>query len=353
MRRETDDPILTARDDAELDAAVGERVARAGAREEPPAEELAAIRAAARETFRSVHRAPRSPLRRFGPAIAAAAALLVAAVGVRLWSRDGEPAGTVAGSPAIVGHVELLHGDARLEGASVALETGAPIGARATLVSGGEPGSGVAVRLASGGELRVDAATRVRFESPSRIRLERGALYFDSQLGDPVAAGRSFEIVAAAMRFRHVGTQFEVRVGAAGDGPAVRLRVREGRVGFGAGEEAVAGEEVVVDASGRIGRGAVSTHGAAWRWVVAAAPIPRTEGWDVVRFLDWLGRETGRSIEFADPQLRAEAAAARLHGGLAGLTPDQAAEVVLESAGLAARAADGVLRIEDATAPER
>jgi hypothetical protein len=67
------------------------------------------------------------------------------------------------------------------------------------------------------------------------------------------------------------------------------------------------------------------------------------EGIAVTRYLDWLSRETGWRVEFADPAASARADSTILHGSIDHLTPVTSPGVVLESCGLGHRFENGAM----------
>jgi hypothetical protein len=71
--------------------------------------------------------------------------------------------------------------------------------------------------------------------------------------------------------------------------------------------------------------------------------MPEIEGMKVRRFLDWIAREAGWRVEFANRDASALADSVDLHGSIAHLTPLDATGVVLSSAGLEYRVSDGTL----------
>jgi hypothetical protein len=114
------------------------------------------------------------------------------------------------------------------------------------------------------------------------------------------------------------------------------------------GGEAVvtaAGEELTVHGDGRLDRARVAAAGPGWEWVLATAPRLDIEGVTVREFLDWVARETGLRIEFADREAAALADSVVLHGSIAHLSVDQALGTALASAGLGYRIADAVLEV--------
>jgi ferric-dicitrate binding protein FerR (iron transport regulator) len=296
----------------------------AGARPEPPAEDLARIKEVFRAEWREQVRRRTS---RRTPRLLALAAMLVAAAGLAWWLWSRGPA--VAPEPAA--HVESVSG-----GPAAGLEAGREILAGTEL----ETTSGrAALRLTEGSSLRLDTGTRVRLVSAAEVRLDRGAVYLDSGPG-----GRKVSVRTSLGVVSDVGTRFEVRLLA----ESLRIRVREGevRIAGGAGPgSAAAGEEVILLADGAVERHRVAPYGPEWDWVVEAAPPLAIDGLTLDQVLAGVARETGWTIDYEDEALAASAASIRVHGPAGGLAPDQALDVVLPGAGLSHRVVDGRLFI--------
>jgi hypothetical protein len=334
-----------------------------GARPTESPDELESVRAAARSAWQGRYGGRRRPAERrswlSGPIVAAAAAAAIVAVAIGLWLARGAGVPSLAAAAATVEHLSgeaswRAAGDA---GVTRAAAVGASIAGGSTLETATGTAAGanrVALRLAGGGSLRLDSGTRLRFVDAERIEIDRGAVYFDSAGARP---GSAIELVTPAGRFRDVGTQFELRVSAdtARSIPRARLRVREGSVRFEAGGGAPPviadrGLELAVASNGAVERTPIATFGDSWSWVAASAPPLEIEGIRVRRFLDWLAREQGLRLEFANPEAESIAAVHVLHGSLAGLTLDEAPAAVLASCGLEHEIADGRLRIAVRTA---
>lgn len=286
----------------------------AGARPEVPPEELARIKAAFRAEWQE--RVGRRRARRPGRLFLSLAASLLAALGLGLawWFWPSPPV-----PPA------------RVESRT---ETGEEIRPGTVLETAGEP---AAFRLQGGPSLRLDAGSRARPVSMSAVRLERGAVYVDSE-----ARGREGTVAVQTPLgvVREVGTQFEVRL----LGETVRVRVRTGAVRVGP-HRAEAGTELVLRADGSTARGRIAAYGPEWSWVLKAAPPIRIEGKILADVLDDVVRETGWTIRVEEESRAVVDAASRvvLHGDVGHLTPDQVPEVVLPGAGLDHRVVDGVL----------
>ena len=67
-------------------------------------------------------------------------------------------------------------------------------------------------------------------------------------------------------------------------------------------------------------------------------------------FLDWVAREGGWTIRFADEALRRSAPSIVLRGSIDGLTPEQALEAILPTCGLTHRIANGTVTIDRGSA---
>ena len=273
----------------------------------------------------------------------AAAAVLALAVGLTLRSDPVTP----PNPPQLVATLQAVTGTVRhLQPGS---ETGVP-GARLatgdTVLSGmavsTEPGARAALRLAGGPSLRLGYGTLVRFESASDLVLEAGRLYLDSGLSGEDTSSVSVRTVFGLVE--EIGTQFEVDV----RDQRIRVRVREGEVNLGREGRAwaaPAGVELSMGENGELSRGLVPIFGPHWDWILEIAPAFELEASRLESFLDWVGRETGWELQFADSGLQVSTADTILHGSIAGLRPDQALEAVLPTCGLVFREEGGTVTI--------
>ncbi|MEO8347805.1 MAG: FecR family protein, partial [Acidobacteriota bacterium] len=317
----------------------------AGARTPLPAQDLEAIREAARAEARERYGGRRARPRVAQWWMAAAAAVLLAAAGLLVLRRAPAPAAATSAAS-----VERLTGEVRssegvgelapLPGEAVGRSI--PVGA--LLETGGSDGNAgsVALAMAGGASVRLDAGSRLRVASPTVIELERGGVYVDT--GRTASDREHVAVRTAAGLFQSIGTQFEVR--AEEGGALTRLKVREGRVRLERGAQSVltdAGQELVVRGDGSLDRGETAADGPEWDWVLTSAPMPDIEGVKVRTFLEWLARERGWRVELADSATAALADSVVLHGSIAHLTPAQAPDVVLPSGGLGYRVSKGTL----------
>lgn len=275
----------------------------------------------------------------------AAAAVLALALAFGSWRYLGPTLPTA--NPQTVATLELAAGDVDLSHHSRSL----PAAAGAAVPAGGEittaPASRVALRLADGPTIRIDADSTLRLDSTRSLFLSHGAVYVDTgSEGD----GRTLEVLTPLGAAQDVGTQFEVRLLE----QALQVQVREGEVEVRRGQthhSAAAGSALTLRPDGTVDLRPVAAHGSAWSWILQASPGFELEGRSLGDFLEWVRRETGLRTVFADPSLERDVSGDLAHGSIAGLLPRQALDVVLPGFGLRFEIADGTITIERANTP--
>lgn len=336
--------------DDEDEAAVGRLLARAGPRPPIPPEDLAAITAAARAAWQAKVRQRTAPRwRRPLPVVAAlAAALALIAVGFAWWRGSLTSVG-----PKEAARVETATGPLYVQagrGTWREVSAGETVPTDALLRTGAA--SRAALRLAGGPLLRLDTDTRIQLAADALV-LDRGAVYLDT--GPGPHAGPALTVRTAVGTARDVGTRFLVTLTEAPE-RAMSVRVRDGQVEVQGRlrrtHRAEPGEEVVLKDDGRLETRRVEAFGPGWEWVLQAAAGFEVEGRKLSEMLDWVTRETGWQVRFADPQLAAQAQGIVLHGGIGTLPPDQAVLAVLPGAGLDGELAGNTLVIRRLTAPK-
>jgi ferric-dicitrate binding protein FerR (iron transport regulator) len=297
-------------------AAAGERAAPSDAQRR---EVLAAVGAEWRAQV-----AARQRRRRFTGWAAAAA---VAAVAVSAWwvrPLLSPPAASFASVARVEGTVEYRDG-----GSWTHVAGGARIATGSALRTG--QAGRAAIELDNGVTLRLDRGTRLAFAAPGEAALEAGAVYVDAGAGD-ASSSREFALQTGFGEVRHLGTQYEARL----DDGALRVAVREGRVGIGpaaAQQVAAAGEQLLFTDSG-VQRSTVSPYDEQWAWVGKVTPPFAIDGRTVDDFLAWAARETGREVRYASPAAAQRAREVVLRGSVSGLTPDQAVRAALSTTSL-------------------
>ena len=277
----------------------------AGPRPEPDERTTADVYAAVRSRWQQ--RTRRSRLRTWALQGVAAAAVLAAVFVAMRPGTDTPLAPPAALGSVVAGAVQQFD-----NGSWVRL--GSDTSVRATLRLRSDDGA--AVQLATG-IVRIGADTRLRFATATRIELDEGRIYIDTAGSD-----RQIEVITAAGVVRNLGTRFEVRA----DERGVRVRVRAGEVVLRTTtqtQRATAGEALQTGSNGTIARSRFAPTDPDWRWITPLAPVFATDGARVIDLIDWVARETGRDVSFADAVTRNAAAATRLSGSLDGLSPDE------------------------------
>lgn len=293
-----------------------------GRRQEPPREAYEAVRAAAQE---ALHRrlAARRQRRIVGWAAAAAIVAGVAIAVMTPWNPVGGRADTVATVGRIVGSVEVeTAGKWR-----PLLRSGRQLasGDRIRTHAGGR----LALELAGGESLRIAPSTGLALHAPRELELTEGTLYLDRQ----GSVGTGIRIATPAGTAHDVGTQYELRI----SGGALRLRVREGRVEIeraGGRLAGGAGEQLEIGPLGDVRRSAIAADDPAWHWAESLAPAPDIDGRPASVLLEWVARETGKKLAYADDAIRRRAASVVLHGNIRHLAPLEALEVMLATTDL-------------------
>lgn len=327
------------RDKPEGDDQIGQLLRIVGPREPVPLPRQERVKDAVREAWLEEvgqQKYRRSRIRTFSGLALAASVLLT--VGLRYWDVQRTD---LPGRQVQVATVDWAPSADGLEAPSFAV--GQP------LYSGDEittTDDRLALRLASGDSLRLDAGTRLRLGTANSLTLETGTIYIDSDSINSDSNAAALEIRTAFGIARDIGTQFEVRVTDAD----LRLRVREGKVllesrGDNSSHEAEAGDELTVD-DGGVTRSPVTPHGESWGWIHDAAPTWDPEGRTLEEILQWIARETGLAVHYQDPATVEDKLPTRFHGSMPTLRPDRAADVLLPTFGLRARQEGGTLSIE-------
>ncbi len=309
--------------------AVATLIHAAGRREEPPSEAYHAVLAAAEEVLRD--KVARRRRWRIAGLIAAAVAIGATALVVLRPRLPATDAPAVARVDRLVGSSE-----ARWPGASAWVQlsessSALPPGARVRTREDGMLG----LALADGVSLRLAPMTEVELDEASRVVLRHGAVYADTGPGD----GGTISVVTPAGTAHDFGTQFEVRY----EHDQLRLSVREGRVALLLDAERIiadAGTQLAIDAAGGWSRTSIAGDDHAWQWAESVAPMPGFDDQPVTVLLEWVARETGRTLHYANSAVERQASATILHGDVGPLAPLEALEALLATTDFACELRD-------------
>ena len=306
---------------------------RATVRQRAPREREREIRAALRAEWKNMTGKRRS--RRQAFAWASAASVVLALFVSALLLRQPGPV-----QPAEVASVEKMLGDA------IVWQSGSGasrLAGDATLLPGIELSTARESRLAltwrSGASVRVDENSRLSLVSATEISLSEGSIYVDSPHGS--AHGPALVIQTPSGPVQHIGTQYITMV----RGGEVTVSVREGEVAVGSGDQksiAVEGQRLRVTKAGRHTTTSIPTYGDDWQWTELVAPGFDTDGRSIREFLEWVGRETGRGIEYGSVAAESLAAETLMHGNI-DLEPLRAMELMLQTSDLVPSVRDGVI----------
>ena len=304
------------KEELQRDDALAGLLRACGRRPQPSPEVRLRAFDAVHETWRAVVRRRR---RRRGAVLllAAAAFAMIAIVLVRQGVPPPDSDVPVATVDRVLGTAQFRHSDGSWH--PLTATTGLP--PDTTLRTA--PGSGLGLLLPGGASLRLGEATEASLVAADVIVLARGTAYVDAETGT-----QELEIRTAAGVVRDLGTQFELLY----DEDRLRLSVREGVVILRDGDREVqagAGERLTLDASGRLLREPIRAYDSDWDWLQELAPWPDLDNLPLTQFLDWVERETGRAVRFAQPEAEARARGTYLHGSPGRFAPMEALAVML------------------------
>lgn len=280
-----------------------------GPREKPPEFLERKVREAVRSEWRRVTALRRPKVFRAYFAVAAALVLAVAAVLVMQQQGRSTKVFAPATVARIAGTVTLNPGS---QSTALARRASFVIRHGDTLQSSAD--GGVSLALAAGRQLRLGAASRVRFSSDEMILLETGRIYLDS--GESIDSSAPITIVTELGKVRHVGTRFQVHLAR----ESMRVVVRDGTVAVtsesGADTLAHAGQTLSMTRNGNASISDSGGSGVYWLWVDALATPMAIEGRSLFEVLSWAAEESGCELRFTDVGLERAARETTLHGAL-------------------------------------
>lgn len=289
-----------------------------GRRSAPPRDDYERVLDASRTAWqRAVRQRVR---RRWAYALAAGVAFVVLGAGVMRH---------LTGVPKVV--ATLANASGAVFGGTMAgdewhwlTESGAPLLAGTRLRT--DASGRAALTLAADTSLRIAGSTDLLLGPGNRVELLEGRIYLDTK----GTRSGAVEIVTRFGTLRDVGTQFE----ALATGTTLRVRTREGAVTLTRGQtkavlHCAASEELRIDSRGHVERGRITAHAAEWAWAEMLAEPPQGPDLSLLRFLDWVARETGRGLRYDSPETETRVSKVILHGTTPELAPVQALEIAL------------------------
>jgi len=248
------------------------------------------------------------------PASLAATILLVFAFGIRTPDIAPQTIGTIAfvvGEPGSTNQ-EFNIGDAVFAGNNI--ETGSDAGVSITLADA------ISVRIAGGSSVRLDKA--------DEITLLQGRIYADS--GERIYRDRHLTINTPNGSATDIGTQFSVT----SEGDRMSVAVREGRVDVSHEQSVItaeAGNKVVLQTGTDVVIDQVAPYDPSWNWASSLAPDFDIRNRSLLDFLKWAARETGKTLQFTNDDVRMAAMRTQVVGSISNFTPNEAVEAVLST----------------------
>lgn len=326
--------------DIDIDREVMKALIRnADYREAPPDAAYQQVLAAAEATWQDELKKRRRTRNRFF-AVAATLVLSVSA-GFLLWQQIVRPDTDPLAQVTRFSSTLEFYRDTDRQWLPLVTEAGVNLSLKVNQPLRTGPGGGLAILLNNAVSVRLASHTTFTLLSRDRIRLDQGRLYVDT--GDLPGAGHALEVITPSGSVVDIGTQFEVTH----NDSLYRVRVRDGQVEFEAGgrvNQGFKGEQLTVPLDSAMDspvvREPVDPADASWQWVEALASPPAIDGRPLIEALNWIARETGRSLEFASAHESQRANEIILSGDISGLTPLVALDTLLATTELQAQLLD-------------
>lgn len=318
------------------DGAIEALLREVGGRDEPSPEMMQVVRAVAHAEWQTVvsERARRKRTMSYSLAAGVVMTIGAALLLTKFVGRDS----SMAVQPTFVATIGKIHSDIQGGLAQVSRDDGKTwhdATAGEALNSGTllrtDATTKMALDFGKELQLRADVGSQFKLTSVGEVNWIRGRFYIDgSPLQHvPLTVQTKFGTV------EHLGTQYQVSLSES----KLVVSVREGQIVYTdlvqTGDDlrirANAGERVEFGEHGEVTRDAISANDESWRWTTQVASTFAIDNQSLLKFLEWVARETGQSIRYASPEVRAEAEKLILRGSVSGLTPDQALNAVLST----------------------
>lgn len=191
------------------------------------------------------------------------------------------------------------------------------------------PDAAASMTFASNMNVRLDHTTVIQVDSPNSVNLKMGQLYLDSY-DEPSAQG--FKVETPHGIAADIGTQFMVQTTESD----WSVQVREGLVNVETAEHVISvtpGERVTLTAENDVTRLTVLPTDDSWRWVESVHPPYAIAGKSVDDYLQWVARETGRTVYYDNESQHQTAQRTRLSGSqsIDGLSASESLPHILQT----------------------
>jgi hypothetical protein len=246
------------------------------------------------------------------------AATVAVVVSLVLLDRPDNVSPTAAPSFA---RVNALQGDVRVVRDDRDVTVGEDVLVGDRINTGGN--GGIALKLSTGEELRLNADTIVEVTAGNAISLIAGMVYFDAP---PDMSQADFFVQTALGTVAHVGTQYAASI----DGDELIVSVREGAALVRDGDReltAAVGERLRIEDTGNVERSNFAIDHPDWAWVEGLARADFGGPGSVMSLLQWAARQSGRQLQVDSDEVRIRAESVLLNQ-VDGLTPPEIISVV-------------------------
>lgn len=167
---------------------------------------------------------------------------------------------------------------------------------------------GLSLRMSGGGILKLDRNTRVSFLDSHELKLEAGALYFDSRQRDNIRIHTPLGIAS------DLGTRFETRL----QENELIVRVRDGMVQVERGKDTliVDSGQALQLANGTTNLTELATGDEHWIWVDAIDDTFSFDGRSIAEILFWLAQQENWQVRYQNEADKQRAREDIFHGEL-------------------------------------
>ncbi|HIK70559.1 MAG: FecR family protein [bacterium] len=248
----------------------------------------------------------------------AAGFLLAMSIGIGVLTIPGHPSSSYATVAKVVNRVEY-----QLEAGGIWRDfEGAEIKGEIRVRT--MANSFASIVMVNGLNLRIAQDSLIQLTGLDEVDLITGQIYVDSNDGGSRA--NSIVVTTPFGHARDIGTQFSVRVLRSN----WQVQVREGSVEINHGDVvAFAGERILMAENASVQKSAIDTDDESWAWTQKVSVTFDLEGAALSSYLDWVSRETGKTLKYRSEVARNQAKRTMLHGSIKGLKPLESLRIVL------------------------
>lgn len=201
---------------------------------------------------------------------------------------------------------------------------GGPVTGRVTIRTG--MNSFASINMNNGLNVRISENSQIELLAIDEVTANSGIVFVNTQ--SSLNPGNVITISTPFGEVKDIGTQFQVKITPID----WQIQVREGQVEINDGAEqhfASKNERIAISADDSVQVTEISSDDASWEWTQEVSSAFDLEGSRLSEFLNWVGIETGKEIEYQSEIARISAHLTILHGSVEGLKPIDSLATVL------------------------